>query len=104
MVELERERTELADFRLVFLRLRVGSSRAFGSRRLRFRCRWPRRGRGLRCGRVSADAVTTGAEWIPWSTDSLDISMQPLPMQPLRFDEEFDAMMSANDETSSFRK
>jgi regulator of protease activity HflC (stomatin/prohibitin superfamily) len=49
-------------------------------------------------GGIDNDPITAGAAWVAWSTDSVNVSMQPL-----RFDEEFDDMMSANNVPVSFR-
>jgi|SRR5579863_8970417 len=49
-------------------------------------------------GGIDDHPVTAGATWVAWSTDSVNVSMQPL-----RFDEEFDDMMSANNVPVSFR-
>jgi regulator of protease activity HflC (stomatin/prohibitin superfamily) len=49
-------------------------------------------------GGIDDQPVTAGATWVAWSTDSVNVSMQPL-----RFDEEFDDMMSANNVPVSFR-
>lgn len=48
-------------------------------------------------GGVDNDPITAGGSWIAASTDSVNVSMQPL-----RFDEEFDDMMSANNVPVSF--
>jgi regulator of protease activity HflC (stomatin/prohibitin superfamily) len=48
-------------------------------------------------GGVDPEPVTTGGIWVAASTDSVNVSMQPL-----RFDEEFEDMMSANNVPVSF--
>src|SRR3984957_1430052 len=47
---------------------------------------------------IDSDPVTAGAVWVAWTTDNVKVSMQPL-----RFDEEFDDMMSANNVPVSFK-
>lgn len=48
-------------------------------------------------GGIDSEPVSAGASWVAWSTDSVNVSMQPL-----RFDEQFEDMMSANNVPVSF--
>lgn len=49
-------------------------------------------------GGIDEEPVSAGSVWAAWSTDSVNVSMQPL-----RFDEEFGDMMSANNVPVSFK-